>query len=88
MYTGARLYGQAVEFRPNPLDDAVTGHVVVYFRGLQNDAVETKSTWCDIIIEHIWSKFNSLYMVDGYKVFWKNKVNFSLVIICVSYTTL
>ena len=37
----------------NPLYDDVTGRVIVYFRGLQNDTVDTKSTRRDIIIERI-----------------------------------
>ena len=44
---------QAQAKRPNPLDDDVTGNVVVYFCGLQNHTVGTKSTWRDIIIEWI-----------------------------------
>ena len=51
---------QAVEFRPNLLDDGVTGRVAVYFCGLQKDTVDAKSTQRDIIIERIWSKFHSL----------------------------
>ena len=39
---------QAVEFRLNPLDDDVT--VVVYFCGLQNHTVNTKSTWYEVIM--------------------------------------
>ena len=49
-----------MEFRPNPLDDDVTGRVVVYFRELHNDTVDTKSTRSDVIIERIRSKFHSL----------------------------
>ena len=39
---------QAVEFRPNPLEDDVMGRAVVYFCGLQNHTVDTKSTRRDI----------------------------------------
>ena len=39
-----RLRDQALEKKPNPLDDDVTGRVIVYFRGLQNETVDTKST--------------------------------------------
>ena len=35
--------------RPNPLDEDVTGRVVVNFCGLQIHTVDTKSTQCDII---------------------------------------
>ena len=45
---------------PNPLDDDVTGRVVVYFRRLQNNTVETKSTKRDVIIERIRSFLLSL----------------------------
>ena len=51
---------QAVEFITNPLDDNVMGRVVVYFCGLQNHTVDTKSTRRDIIIERICDKFHSL----------------------------
>ena len=50
-----------MEFRPNPLDDDVTGRVVVFFfRGLQSHTVDKKSTRRDVIIERIRSKFHSL----------------------------
>ena len=55
-------YKQAVDFITNPLDDDVTGRVVVYFYGLQNHTVDTKSTRCDIIIERIRSFCLSLLM--------------------------
>ena len=51
---------QAMEFRPNFLDDDVTGIVVVDFHGPQIDTVDTKSTQRDIIIEQIRPKFHSL----------------------------
>ena len=51
---------QAVEFITNPLDDNVMGRVVVYFCGLQNHTVDTKSTRRDIIIERIRDKIHSL----------------------------
>ena len=37
------------------MNDDVTGRVVVYFRGLQNHTVDTKSTRRDVIIERIRS---------------------------------
>ena len=55
-------FEQAVELRQNPLNDDVTGRVVVYFRELQNQTVDTKSTQHDIIIERITSKFHSLVL--------------------------
>ena len=56
-------YDQDEEFSTNPLDDYVTGRVIVYFHGLQNDTVDTKSTRCDVIIERIPAKFHSLNMI-------------------------
>ena len=49
----------AVEFRPNLLDDDVTG-VVVDFCGLQIDTFDPKSTQCEVINEQIRPKFHSL----------------------------
>ena len=59
---------QAVEFSMNPLDVDVTGHVVVYFRGLQNDTVDTKSTREDVIIERIRAKFHNLINTNAMRV--------------------
>ena len=53
-----------MEFSTNPLSDDFTGPVVVYFRGLHNDTVNTKSTQCDVIIERIRAKFHSLSSTD------------------------
>ena len=50
----------AVDFITNPHHDDVTGSVVVYFRGLQNHTVNTKSIQHDIIIERICDKIHSL----------------------------
>jgi len=52
---------QAVDFITNPLDDDITGWVVVYFRGLQNHMVDTKSTQSDVIIDQIRDEIHSLY---------------------------
>jgi len=59
-------YKQAVDFITNPLDDDVTGRIVVYFRGLQNHKVDTKSTRCDVIIERIQDKIHILLMMGVY----------------------
>ena len=55
----AMQYVQAVEFRPNLLDDDVTGVVIVDFHGPQINTVDTKSTRHDVIIEQIRPKFHS-----------------------------
>ena len=52
-------YVQAVEFRPNLLDDDVTGVVIVDFHGPQINTVDTKSTRHDVIIGQIRPKFHS-----------------------------
>ena len=39
----AGSFEQAVDLITFPLEDDVTGRVVVYFRGLQNHTVDTKS---------------------------------------------
>ena len=49
-----------MDFITNPFDDDVMGRVVVYFRGLQNHTVNTKSTRRDVIIERIRDKIHSL----------------------------
>ena len=56
-------HNQAVEFRPNLLDDDITGRVVVYLCGLQNHTVDTKSTRHDVIIERIRPFCLSLMMM-------------------------
>ena len=58
---GLRLRAeQAVDFITNPLDDDITGRVVVYFRELQNHEVNKKSTHLDVINERIRDKIHSL----------------------------
>ena len=49
----AGSFEQAVDLITFPLEDDVTGRVVVYFCGLQNHTVDTKSTQRDVIIERI-----------------------------------
>jgi len=56
-----------VDFITNPLDDDVTGCVVVCFRGLQNHTVNTKSTPRDVIMERIQDKIHSL-LKSGFRI--------------------
>ena len=53
-----------MDFITNPLEDNITGRVVVYFRGLQNHTVDTKSARRDVIIERIRDKIHSLHNSD------------------------
>ena len=51
-----RLRAKAVEFITFPVDDDVTGRVVVYLWGLPNHTVDTKSTRCDVIVTSLSSR--------------------------------
>lgn len=63
------MYAQAVEFRTNVKEHDVTGRVVVNFLGPQNDMVDTKTIWRDIMFFGISSKFHSLLMLKK-RIYW------------------
>ena len=52
-----------MEFRTNVKEHDVTGRVVVNFLGPQNNMVDTKTIWRDIMFFGICSKFHSLLML-------------------------